>query len=80
VLARHPHLELFRLPSYSPDFDIIERFWRLLRSRTTYNRLFDHVFALRAALRRTIRRLQWRKRKLLPLVGTCRWRPTSLAA
>jgi transposase len=80
VLAQNPHLELYRLPPYSPDLNIIERLWRLLRLRATHNRLFDHVLALRDALRRAIRRLQRRKRKLLPLIGTCRWRPTSLAA
>ena len=80
VLARNPHLELYRLPSYSPDLNVIERLWRLLRARATHNRLFETVHALRTTLRRALTRFQRRKRKLLPLIGTCRWRPTSVAA
>src|SRR4029434_3593396 len=30
VLAAHPHLRLKRLPSYSPQLNVIERFWRVL--------------------------------------------------
>ncbi len=31
ALAGYPQLELKRLPSYSPQLNVIERFWRLLR-------------------------------------------------
>jgi hypothetical protein len=31
ALAENPHLELKRLPSYSPQLNPIERFWKLLR-------------------------------------------------
>ena len=41
ALAEHPQLELKRLPSYSPQLNVIERFWKLLRRRATHNRLFD---------------------------------------
>ena len=41
ALADHPHLEFKRLPSYSPQLNPIERFWKLLRRRATHNRLFD---------------------------------------
>jgi hypothetical protein len=39
VLAEHPQLELYRLPSRSPHLNVIERFWRPLRRRATHNRL-----------------------------------------
>ena len=48
VLAAHPHLQLKRLPSYSPQLNVIERFWRVLRRRATHNRLCTPMAALRA--------------------------------
>jgi DDE superfamily endonuclease len=39
VLEAHPHLRVYRLPSYSPQLNVIERFWRVLRRRATHNRL-----------------------------------------
>jgi hypothetical protein len=51
VLAAHPHLQLYRLPSYSPQLNLIERFWRVLRRRATHNRLFESMRELRTALR-----------------------------
>src|SRR4029079_15266203 len=40
ALADNPHLEFKRLPSYSPQLNVIERSWKLLRRRATHNRLF----------------------------------------
>ena len=48
--ADHRHLEFSRLPSSSPPLHVIERFWRVLRRRTTPQRLFDR----RADLQRSI--------------------------
>ena len=47
ALAEHPHLEFKRLPSYSPQLNVIERFWKLLRRRATHNRLFDSLADLK---------------------------------
>jgi hypothetical protein len=33
VLAAQPHVRLYRLPSYSPQLNVIERFWRVRRRR-----------------------------------------------
>ena len=51
VLADHPHLELYRLPSYSPQLNVIERLWKLLRRRATHNRRFDNSADLRRSIR-----------------------------
>ena len=51
VLAAYPHLQVYRLPSYSPPLNLIERFWRVLRRRATHNRLFATMAELRTALR-----------------------------
>ena len=47
VLATYPHLPLYRLPSYSPQLNVIERLWRVLRRRATRNRLFAGMAVLR---------------------------------
>ena len=42
ALTACPHLEFYRLPSYSPQLQVIERFWRVLRRRATQpSALFD---------------------------------------
>ncbi|MCU0687845.1 MAG: transposase [Polyangiaceae bacterium] len=80
ALARHPHLELYWLPSYSPQLNVIERVWKVLRAEVTHNRLFAHVQALAGALDRTIRRLARRRRPLLTLILSARQRAKSFAA
>lgn len=37
-LERHPVLELFFLPPYSPDLNAIERAWWYMRKKITHNR------------------------------------------
>ena len=54
ALAGNPHLELKRLPSYSPQLNPIERFWKLLRRRATHNRLFDTVADLKTSIRASL--------------------------
>jgi hypothetical protein len=54
ALAENPHLQLKRLPSYSPQLNPIERFWKLLRRRATHNRLFDTLADLRKSLRNSL--------------------------
>src|SRR5262252_8467303 len=39
VLAAHLPLRVKRLPSYSPQRNVLERFWRVVRRRATPNRL-----------------------------------------
>ncbi len=53
-LADHPHLERKRLPSYSPQLNVIERFWRVLRRRATHNRLFETLRDLKRSLRSSL--------------------------
>ncbi len=54
ALADNPHLVFKRLPSYSPQLNPIERFWKLLRRRATHNRLFDSLSDLKGSLRNSL--------------------------
>ena len=72
VLAAYPHLRVKRLPSYSPQLNVIERFWRVLRRQATHNRLFAHMAALRATLRNNLCYYQSLRQKVLSLIESPR--------
>jgi len=48
-------LKFKRLPAYSPQFNPIERFWKVLRRRATHNRLFDALADLKRSIRANLR-------------------------
>jgi transposase len=54
ALAENPHLKFKRLPSYSPQLNPIERFWKKLRRRATHNRLFDSLADLKRSVRSSL--------------------------
>jgi hypothetical protein len=72
VLAAYPHLRLYRLPSYSPHLNVVERFWRVLRRRATHNRLFASMAALRTTLRNNISYFQTLRHKVISLIESPR--------
>jgi transposase len=72
ALAAHPHLQLYRLPSYSPQLNLIERFWRVLRRRATHNRLFATMAELRTALRASFCYFQTMRHKVRSLIQSSR--------
>jgi transposase len=72
VLAASPHLPLYRLPSYSPQLNLIERFWRVLRRRATHNRLFLTMAELRTALRASFCYFHTMRQKVLSLLHSPR--------
>ena len=71
ALGDYPHLELKRLPSYSPQLNVIERFWRLLRRRATHNRLFDTMADLKRSLRASLCYYQTVRGRIRGLVAGC---------
>ena len=71
ALAEHPRLELYRLPAYSPQLNAIERLWKVLRRRSTHNRLFDTPADLRRAVRDGLRYFQTVRRRVMSLIGGC---------
>lgn len=54
AMRDNPHLEFYRLPSYGPQLNPVERFWRQLRRRATHNRRFDTLTDLKASLRASL--------------------------
>ena len=69
ALAENPHLEFYRMPSYSPQLNVIERFWKKLRRRATHNRLFDTIADLKGSVRNSLRYFQTVRGKLLTLIN-----------
>jgi hypothetical protein len=69
AMRQNPHLELYPLPSYSPQLNVIERFWKKLRRRATHNRLFDAIADLKESVRNNLRYFQTIRGKLLTLIN-----------
>jgi DDE superfamily endonuclease len=79
VLNQRPQLRLYRLPSYSPQLQVIERFWKVLRRRATHNRLFPTQARLKQALRNSLCYYQTLKHRVLSLIQSPKKR-TQLSA
>jgi transposase len=69
ALAEHPHLQFKRLPSYSPQLNVIERFWKALRRRATHNRLFMSLADLKRSLRASLSYFQTVRGRVRDLVA-----------
>jgi hypothetical protein len=69
ALADNPHLELKRLPSYSPQLNPIERLWKVLRRRATHNRLFDTLADLRRSIRSSLSYFQTVRERIRTLLN-----------
>lgn len=69
ALRENPHLEFYRMPSYSPQLNVIERFWKKLRRRATHNRLFDEIADLKSSVRNNLRYFQTVRHRLLTLIN-----------
>src|SRR5947209_18531568 len=80
VLAEYPQLELKRLPSYSPQLNVIERFWKLLRRRATHNRLFDTLADLKRSIRASLCYFQTVRQRIQTLIANCYPRPVNQTA
>jgi transposase len=64
-LAKHRRqIEVFLLPSYSPDFNATERLWHYTRMHSTHNRYFDRPEALCRSLFTTFTDIQRHPEKI----------------
>jgi transposase len=80
ALAEHPHLEFYRLPSYSPQLNVIERFWKLLRRRATHNRYFDGLADLKQSIRASLSYFQTVRGRIRTLIAGCYTRSQNQSA
>ena len=80
ALADCPHLEFKRLPSYSPQLNGIEHFWKLLRRRATHNRSFESLSDLRGSIRASLCYFQTVKKRVRRLVAKSYARPENRKA
>lgn len=69
AMRDNPHLEFKRLPSYSPQLNPVERFWKKLRRRATHNRLFDTLADLKTSLRVSLGYFQTVRHKVLSIIA-----------
>jgi transposase len=69
ALGENPHLEFKRLPSYSPQLNPIERFWKVLRRRATHNRLFDTLADRKRSVRPSLGYFQTVRQRVLTLIN-----------
>jgi transposase len=68
ALRDNPHLEFKRLPSYSPQLNPIERWWKKLRRRATHNRLFDALADLKRSIRASLSYFQTMRHKVKSII------------
>jgi transposase len=80
ALADHPHLEFKRLPSYSPQLNGIEHFWKSLRRRATHNRFFESLSDLKRSIRASLCYFQTMTKRVRGLVAKCYARPENQKA
>jgi len=80
VLNQLPQVQLYRLPSYSPQLQVIERFWKVLRRRATHNRLFPTLGRLKQALRNSLCYYQTLRHRVFSLIQSPKKRTQSTVA
>lgn len=62
------HLEIFWLPAYSPDLNLIERLWGHMKRRCIANVLYSSEFELYQAVDTVLRSINKRRGSALEIV------------
>jgi transposase len=75
VLNQLPQVQRSRLPSYSPQLQVIERFWIVWRRRATHHRLFPTPDRLKQALHNSLCYDQTLQHRVLSLIQSPKKRP-----
>jgi len=61
-VAEECGIELLFLPSYSPNLNLIERYWRLIRKEALYGRYYANFAGFRAGIEEAMRKLRDEKK------------------
>jgi transposase len=64
-LAKSLNIELLYLPAYSPNLNLIERVWKLVKSKCLRNHYYEDFGAFRSAIDKFLHSLQGTNRPLL---------------
>lgn len=72
-LADEMGIELLFLPSYSPNLNLIERYWRLVKKQALYGRYYRDFKAFQEGIEKTMRELQAEKKKKLESMMTLKF-------
>lgn len=57
-VAEEYGIELLFLPSYSPNLNLIERYWRLIKKEALYGRYYANFAAFRAGIEEAMQKLR----------------------
>jgi transposase len=66
--AKALRIELFYLPTYSPNLNLIERFWKFLKRKVARNRYHATFAEFRAAVQKVLNNLSDYKAELASLM------------
>lgn len=69
-LAEHLRIELLYLPAYSPNLNLIERVWKLVKSKCLRNHYYEDFGLFRSAIDSFLASLRGKNRPLLQSVVT----------
>jgi len=69
--AHKDRLTVFDLPSYSPDYNPIEKLWKKVKEKGTHLQYFPTFDALKEKVQETLAFFENAKQEVLSLVGMC---------
>lgn len=69
-IAAYYEIELLYLPSYLPNLNLIERFWKLLRSKALTNIEYESFESMKTGIRSFVSNLAYYKEEISSLLST----------
>lgn len=72
-VAEECGIELLFLPSYSPNLNLIERYWRLIKKEALYGRYYANFAAFQAGIKEAMRKLRDEKKEKVESMMTLKF-------